>query len=186
MRYPLVKVLVTVSPFRPALSPKLNLFSQPPRPLSPLSTAFTPNRALTPLPSAFTQNDRHGGYRPAPSAFLCALCDLCGKFIVLILLQTLSPLLTLFLQLPSFLFNSLHTLLQNTRGGGCPTHSQWLGVSVAIDFFPVYFQGFTNPSFSNSFTCTSIQNHGGVHPAAHFDSRAAGVRWSALNMGKRR
>ena len=118
MRYSLVKVVLTVSTFGPPFSPPLDPFPRSPRTISPLSTVFTPNCPLTPLSTAFTQNDRRVGYEPNNSAlaFLCALCDLCGKFIVLIPLQTLSPLLTLFLQLPAFLFNNLHTLLRKHRG----------------------------------------------------------------------
>ena len=61
MRYPSVKVLLTVFPFRPSFSPELNLYPRAPRALSPLSTAFTPNRSLTPLSTAFTQNTRGVG-----------------------------------------------------------------------------------------------------------------------------
>ena len=61
MRYPLVKVLLTVSPFRPSFSPQLNPYPRAPRLLSPLSTAFTPNRTLTPLSTAFTQTHRGVG-----------------------------------------------------------------------------------------------------------------------------
>jgi hypothetical protein len=81
MRYSLVKVLLTVSPFRPSFPPPLNVFSQPCNSrrqsrrigaeilptthrslstfcqLTPLSTAFTPDRSLTPLSTAFTQTD---------------------------------------------------------------------------------------------------------------------------------
>ena len=58
MRYSLVKVLLTVSPFRPSFSLQLNPYPRVPRTLSPLSTAFTPNRSLTPLSTAFTQTPR--------------------------------------------------------------------------------------------------------------------------------
>jgi hypothetical protein len=61
MRYSLVKVLLTVSPFRPSFLPQLNVFSREPRAVSPLSTAFTPNRPLTPLSTAFTQTHRGVG-----------------------------------------------------------------------------------------------------------------------------
>src|ERR1700732_5324036 len=63
MRYSSVKVLLTVSPFRPFLPQLLDPFPPSPRPLSPLSTAFTPNRRLTPLSTAFTQTHRGVGYR---------------------------------------------------------------------------------------------------------------------------
>src|ERR1700676_3467946 len=62
MRYPLVKVLLTVSPARPSFSPQPDPFPPSPRPLTPLSTAFTPNRSLTPLSTAFTQTHRGVGY----------------------------------------------------------------------------------------------------------------------------
>jgi len=58
MRYPLVKVLLTVSPFCPSFSPQLSVFSHSLSAVSPLSTAFTPNRPLTPLSTAFTQTHR--------------------------------------------------------------------------------------------------------------------------------
>jgi hypothetical protein len=67
-RYYLVKVLLTVSPFRSSFSPALNPFPFSPQELSPLSTVFTPNRPLTPLSTAFTQNDRGVGCS-AVSAF---------------------------------------------------------------------------------------------------------------------
>src|SRR6266404_649942 len=82
MRYSLVKVLLTMSPFRPSYPMRLQPFPHSPRAVSPLSTAFlprakprgtpastvsplstafTPNRPLTPLSTAFTQTDRGGG-----------------------------------------------------------------------------------------------------------------------------
>jgi hypothetical protein len=51
-----------VSPFRPSFLRQPSVFSRSPRPLSPLSTAFTPNRSLTPLSTAFTQTHRGVGY----------------------------------------------------------------------------------------------------------------------------
>jgi hypothetical protein len=153
----------TLSPFSTAFLPRANSSGTPIRAVSPLFIAFTPNRSLTPLSTAFTQNDRVG-YRPAISAtgFLCVLCALCGKFIVLTLLQILSSLLSLFLGLQSFLFNILHALLQKRPGWGTQSTLCGLSVSVAIDFFPLCFHVFTKPLFSNSFACTSMQNQGGV------------------------
>jgi hypothetical protein len=71
MRYSLVKVLLTVSPFRPSFSPPLNLFPRSPRAISPLSTAFTPNRSLTPLSTAFTQTHRGVGVSLRQLSALC-------------------------------------------------------------------------------------------------------------------
>ena len=83
VRYSLVKVLLTVSPFGPSFGAQPDSFPHSPRDLSPLSTAFlprakprgtptravsplstafTPNRTLSPLSTAFTQNDRGVGY----------------------------------------------------------------------------------------------------------------------------
>ena len=44
-----------MSPFGPSFPLQPDPFSQSPRPLSPLSTVFTPNRPLNPLSTAFTQ-----------------------------------------------------------------------------------------------------------------------------------
>src|SRR6266436_3788217 len=79
MRYSLVKVLLTMSPFRPSFPMRLHPFPCSPRTVSPLSTAFTPNRPLTPLSTAFTQTDRGGGdpdlqtFRPSdPQPLFCS------------------------------------------------------------------------------------------------------------------
>ena len=140
-RYSLVKVLLTVSPFGPPFSLPLNPFPRSPRSISPLSTVFTPIRPLTPLSTAFTQKHRGVGYKPNNSA-LAFLCDLCGKFIVLILLQTVPTLLTFFSQRRSFLFNTLHTLLQKHRGWvtsalSAPQRCHFPSIFYSLVFIPL-------------------------------------------------
>jgi hypothetical protein len=155
-----------VSPIGPPFSPALNPFSHSPRPLSPASTAFTPIRPLTPLSTAFTQNDRGVGSQssnPAPTFSVPSVLSVVNSFF----------------SYPCRLFDhSFHTFrnhhpffsiactlsCKNTRGGGYPKHSPWLGVSVGIDFLSLCFHGLTNPFFRNSFVCTSIQNPRGVNP----------------------
>jgi hypothetical protein len=92
MGYSLVKVVLTMSPFRPSFPPALSVFSHSFNPcrqsrsadaemlptahcslstfcrLSPLSTAFTPNRPLTPLSTAFAQTDGGVAYLWGSSA----------------------------------------------------------------------------------------------------------------------
>jgi len=63
MRYSLVKVPLTLSPFRLSLPLTLNLFPLWLKTPSPLSTAFTLNRPLIPLSTAFTQ--QHPGGVPS-------------------------------------------------------------------------------------------------------------------------
>ena len=50
-----------MSPSTPSFPPSLNLFPQPPRPISLLFVVFTPNRPLTPLSTAFLPRARPRG-----------------------------------------------------------------------------------------------------------------------------
>jgi hypothetical protein len=143
MRYRLVKVLLTVSPSSPSFCPPLGVFSQLPTvhrslstlfQLTPLSTAFPPNRSLTPLSTAFTQTHRVWGCRVLASD-LCVTVPL-WQIQSFQRLARSSTLLPLFLQLRSFIFKSLHALLQ--KHPGWSTQST-LGISVPLwrsDFFP--------------------------------------------------
>ena len=136
MRYSLVKVLLTMSPFRPSFPMRLHPFPCSPRTVSPLSTAFlprakprgapastvsplstafTPNRPLTPLSTAFTQTDRGGGdpdlqtFRPSdPQPLFCS--RLMPSF------HTVGALVLCFAPSSPFAFNRLPPLFAKQPG----------------------------------------------------------------------
>ena len=145
MRYSLVKVLLTVSPFRPSFPTPLHPFPRSPRAVSPLSTAFTPNRPLTPLSTAFTETHRGVGYPDLQTFRRSGLQRHLapGKSVAFILLRALVLSLRSFLHALSLFSIVCGLFSQNTRGGGTsvtPQRSLRLGVVICRRFlFPHCF-----------------------------------------------
>jgi hypothetical protein len=117
--------------------------------LSPLSTVFTPNRSLTPLSTAFAQTDGGVAYLWGSSA-ACRLFTShepapfrTGSRITThafsITCRLLKSPAFLFLQLLSFVFNSLQPLFAKHPGWGIPAQIPSLKSASYGLFFPKLF-----------------------------------------------
>jgi hypothetical protein len=171
MRYSLVKVLLTVSPFAPSFFPQLNVFSQSFNSCSQARSAAAETlprthcslftfRHLSPLsiyrlyaespPNPFIYRiyaNRRGVEVPTrqlSTRLSRRTLRLCGKYILFILLRALSVLFAT----PILYFQQLARSFAKTPGvGGTSRHSLWPHVSMATDFFVLCFHNDTNPLF---------------------------------------
>jgi hypothetical protein len=152
MRYSLVKVLLTVSPFAPSFFPQLNVFSQSFNSCSQARSAAAERlprthcslftfRHLSPLSTAFTQIEGVWRSRRDNSArdFLGALC----VSAVNTFFSYYCALFRFFFPLRSFISNSLHALLQKHPGWGVPQGtlcgpvSLWRPISSSFVFITI-------------------------------------------------
>ena len=113
-----------VSPLSTAFLPRAKPSGTPTRAVSPLSTAFTPNRSLTHLSTAFTQSDRGVGYLRGSSSLETdptGLEDLLQRQVSSYHVVAASfRLFGLFPAFASFIFKDLPPLFPKHPGMGIP------------------------------------------------------------------